>query len=119
MQYRELFRWTFAASGLWLIVSPFLLLGEQSAISNAVVGDAGTLMILGLLALTLASYSFSKHNQVRVNLGLAFGLIVAAAPWLVEFTEAVATWNAVIVGTVLVLTALYEVINCKPEQSSW
>jgi DMSO reductase anchor subunit len=108
MQNRELFRWTFAASGLWLILSPFLLLGGQSALSNDVVGDAGFLMILGLLALITASYRFSKHDLMRTYLGFALGLVLVAALWFVEFTEAIATWNAGIVGTVLALVALYE-----------
>jgi len=118
MRNRELFRWTFAASGLWLILSPFLLLGGQSAFSNAVIGDAGTLMIMGLLALIVVGYSFSKHELVRAYSGLALGLILVAAPWVVEFTETTAKLNAGIVGSVLALVALFEVYQHKPRHSA-
>ncbi|MEO3414937.1 SPW repeat protein [Roseovarius sp. CAU 1744] len=97
---------TFTTSGLWLLLSPFLLLGGQSALSNAVIGEAGTLMILGLLALFVAGYSFNRNELVRAYLGLVLGLFVFAAPWIVEFAETVATWNARIVGTILALIAL-------------
>ena len=80
MRNRELFRLTFTTSGLWLLLSPFLLLGGQSALSNAVIGDAGTLMILGLLALLVAGYSFNRHELVRAYLGLALGLLVFSCP---------------------------------------
>ena len=118
MRNRELFRWTFTASGLWLILSPFLLLGGQSAFSNAVIGDAGTLMIMGLLALIVAGYSCSKHELVRACSGLALGLILVAAPWVVEFTETTAKLNAGIVGSVLALVALFEVYQHKPRHSA-
>lgn len=108
MQNRELFRWTFAASGLWLILSPFLLFGGQSALSNAVVGDAGTLMIAGLFSLVIASYSSSKHDLVRVFSGTVLGFILIAAPSAFGFSEIIATWNAGAVGAILVLVALYE-----------
>ncbi len=55
MQNREVFRWSFTASqlhsftasGLWLILSPFMLFGGQSALGNALVGDAGLLILSG------------------------------------------------------------------------
>ena len=108
MQNRELFRWTFAASGFWLILSPFLLFGGQSALSDAVVGDAGTLMIAGLLALVIASYSFSKYDMARAFFGMVLGLVLIAAPSAFGFTTIIATWNAGLVGTILALVALFE-----------
>ncbi len=47
MQNREVFRRSFTASGLWLILSPFMLFGGQSALGNALVGDAGLLILSG------------------------------------------------------------------------
>lgn len=115
MGNRELFRWTFAASGLWLILTPFLLFGGHAPFPDAVVRDTGVLMLLGLLALIIASYSFSKHDQVRSFLGFTLGLAVVGAPWIAEFTGVIATWNAAIFGTMLVLVALYEIYQIKPE----
>jgi hypothetical protein len=111
MQNRELFRWSFAASGLWLMLSPFMLLGGQSDIGNALVGDAGLLIVSGLLALTLAGYGFKKHYLVQTYLGVSYGFILVAMPWVFGFTEPVTAWNAGLVGTVLVFAALYDVIH--------
>jgi hypothetical protein len=115
MQNRDLFRWTFTASGLWLILSPFLLLGGQSALSNAVIGDAGLLILSGLLALTVAGYGFNKHYLVQAYLGVSYGLVLVAAPWLFGFTEPVTAWNSGVIGTVLVLVALYGVFQEMPK----
>ena len=41
MQHRAVFRWTFAASGLWLMLSPFLLFAGEAAKSDLFVGEAG------------------------------------------------------------------------------
>ncbi|WP_299603462.1 SPW repeat protein [uncultured Tateyamaria sp.] len=115
MQNREAFRWTFTASGLWLILSPFMLLGGQSALSNALVGDAGLLILSGLLALTVAGYGHNKHYLVQTYLGVSYGLILVAAPWLFGFTEPVTAWNAGVVGTALVLAGLYVVFQKMPK----
>ena len=119
MQNREVFKWTFTASGLWLLVSPFILLGGQSALSDAVVGDAGVLMIAGLLALAIAGYSGSGYSLVRAFAGMVLGLVLVAAPSAFEFNEIIATWNAKIVGTILVLVALYEANQHKSKRKSW
>lgn len=108
MQNCDVFKWSFAASGLWLILSPFLLFGGQSALSDAAISDAGLLIVLGLLALTIAGYGFNKHYLVQTYLGISYGLILVAAPWMFGRTEIITTWNAGIVGTFLVLIALYE-----------
>ena len=115
MQDREFLRWTFTATGLWLMLSPFMLIGGQSALSNAVIGDAGLLIISGLLALTLAVYSFKKHYLIQTYLGVSYGLILVAAPWVFGFTQPMTAWNSGVVGTVLVLAALYEMFQKMPK----
>lgn len=115
MQNRELFRWTFTASALWLMLSPFLLLGGRSSFGTDVIGEAMTLLIMGLLALITASYSFSRYDRVRVYSGLALGLAFIGVPSVAGFTETVATWNAGLIGTVLALVALHEILQKKPE----
>ena len=115
MQDREFLRWTFTATGLWLMLSPFMLIGGQSALSNAAIGDAGLLIVSGLLALTLAGYSFKKHYLIQTYLAVSYGLILVAAPWVFGFTQPVTAWNAGFVGTVLVLAAIYEVFKRMPK----
>jgi hypothetical protein len=115
MQYRELFRWTFSGSGLWLMLSPFLLLGGQSSFGTDVVGEAMTLVIMGFLALIAASHSFSPYTRLRVYSGLTLGLAFIGVPQIAGFTEAIATSNCVLVGAGLTLVALLEVFQKTPQ----
>lgn len=108
MQSRELFRWTFSGSGLWLLLSPYLLLGGQSSFGTDVIGEAATLFIMGLLALITASYSYSSYERVRAYSGLALGLAFVGVPQVAGFTETIAIWNANLIGTTLALVAVYE-----------
>jgi hypothetical protein len=115
MRNQEFFRWTFTASGLWLILSPFMLLRGKSAPSGAVMGDAGLLILSGLLALTVACHGFNKHYLVQAYLGVSYGLALLAAPWVFGFTEPVTAWNFGIVGMVLILAPLYEAFQKMPQ----
>jgi hypothetical protein len=115
MQDREFVRWIVTATGLWLMLSPFILLGGQSALSNAVIGDAGLLIVSGVLALILAGYSFKRHYLIQTYLGVSYGLILVVAPWVFGFSEPVTAWNAGVVGAVLVLAALYEMFQKMPK----
>jgi ammonia channel protein AmtB len=113
MQNRELFRWAFAASGLWLIIAPFLLLDGTSTLGQGVAGGTGILMVLGLLALIIASLSFSKHDLMRRFSGMVLGLILIAFPWYLGSSEAASSWSAGIIGVILVLVAFYEVYQSE------
>ena len=109
MQNRELFRWTFAASGLWLIISPFLLLSDAANFGESVTRDTGIPMIAGMFALIIAGLSSSRHDLIRRFSGTVLGFVLIAAPWYLAFSEGISSWNAVIVGAALVLMALYEI----------
>ena len=117
MQNRELFKWTFVASGLWLILSPFLFLDLQSVSSKAATGDAGPLITMGLLALIVAGYGVRRHDLERAYFGFVVGLLLLIAPWVGAFSETIASWNAGIVGTLLALVALYRVYQHKSGHS--
>ncbi|MBU2868467.1 hypothetical protein [Pacificibacter marinus] len=53
MQYRAVFTWVFAASGLWLMRPPFLFFAGKAANSDLVVDEAVLLMISGFWALVI------------------------------------------------------------------
>ena len=55
MQHRAVFRWTFAAAGLWLMLSPFLLFATQAANSDPIIGEASLMIVSGLLASVVAA----------------------------------------------------------------
>lgn len=111
-----LFYLAFTASGMWLMLSPFLLLGGQEALSNANIGDAGLLILSGLVALTIAGYGFNKNSLVRTYLGVSYGFILVAMPWIFGFTNVVTAWIAGIIGTALVLAASYALFQRLPDR---
>ena len=118
MQHRAVFRWTFAASGLWLMLSPFLLFAGEAANSDLIVGEAGLLIISGFLALVIAAYSCSRHNLMPPYLGLILGLGVFLAPWLAEFADRLVTWNAAVIGVILSVVAFFEFLHDQPSPSN-
>ena len=98
----------FAASGLWLILSLILLFGGQSAFGNGVIGDTGILMMTGLLALIVASYSSREHRLVQIFSGMVLGWVLIAIPLYIRFAEKILDLNAGIIGGIMVSVALYE-----------
>lgn len=110
-QHRAVFRWTFAASGLWLMLSPFLLFAGEAANSDLTIGESGLVILSGLLALVIAGYSFSRHNLMPPYLGLVLGIGVSIAPWLAEFEDILATWNAAVIGVIMAVVAFFEFLH--------
>ena len=111
LRHRAMFRWVFAASGLWLMLSPFLLFAGQAVSSDVLFGETGAMIIAGLLALIIAGYSCSRHNLMSPYLGLVLGLALFIAPWLAEFADILATWNAAVIGVILSLVAFFEFLH--------
>ena len=118
MQHRAVFRWTFAASGLWLMLSPFLLFATHAANSDPIIGEASLMIVSGLLALVIAGYSCSRHNLMPPYLGLVLGLGLFIAPWLAEFADMLATWNAAVIGVILSVVAFLEFLHDQPAPSN-
>ncbi|SIT17663.1 SPW repeat-containing protein [Roseivivax lentus] len=105
-------RWIYASLGLWLLVSPFLLLGGQSSLMNARIGETSVLILGGLTALLLACLNKPWHDQVQMVAGVTLGLSMIAAPLALGLAEnSVAVWNAQIIGAVFVLSALFELYD--------
>ncbi|MFD2741481.1 hypothetical protein ACFSUD_18065 [Sulfitobacter aestuarii] len=103
------FRWVFASSGLWLIVSPFLLLGGEKSLMNAQVAGTGVLMFGGLVALWVACLDHPRQDLMQASAGLALGSSMIAVPLALGLNESsVAVWNAQVFGSVFVLSALFE-----------
>ena len=118
LQHRAVFRWTFAASGLWLMLSQFLLFAGQAVSSKLVIGEAGSMIIIGLLALVIAGYSYSRHNLMPPYLGLVLGLALIITPWLAEFVDILATWNAAVIGVILSVVAFFEFLHDQSAPSN-
>lgn len=112
MQTLDRFRLVYASLGLWLIVSPFLLLGGQASLMNARIGETGVLMLSGLVALWVACLNHPRQDLTQAMAGLVLGWSMIAAPSVLGLDESsVAVWNARVIGSVFVLSALFEVYD--------
>ncbi|AXI55470.1 hypothetical protein SuNHUV7_27190 (plasmid) [Pseudoseohaeicola sp. NH-UV-7] len=109
MHTHDKFRWVFASLGLWLIVSPFLLLGGEKSLMNARIGETAVLMLGGLVALWMACLNHPRQDLMQAIAGLTLGSSLIAAPLAFDLNESsVAVWNAQVIGSVFVLSALFE-----------
>tara|TARA_R110002094_G_scaffold55731_3_gene66669 strand:- start:37 stop:426 length:390 start_codon:yes stop_codon:yes gene_type:complete len=103
------FRWVYASLGLWLIVSPFLLIGGEKSLMNARIGETAVLMLSGLVALWVGCLNHPRQDLMQAMAGLTLGSLMIAAPLVLGLNESsVAVWNAQVIGSVFVLSALFE-----------
>ncbi len=95
--------WCDWALGIWLLLSPWVLLFEDDPIAtrNAVI--VGVLVVLT----EVVTLSYFRVWEEWIN--VALGAWLAASPWMLGTGHPVATANFVIVGTLIAALALYEV----------
>ncbi|MEH6648158.1 hypothetical protein [Sulfitobacter sp.] len=112
MQMHDKFRWLYASLGLWLIVSPFLLLGGQALLMNARIDETGVLMLSGLMALWVGCLNRPSQDLIQALVGLTLGSSMIAAAQVLGLSESsMAVWNAQVIGSVFVLSALLELYD--------
>lgn len=112
MHGHDRFRWSYASLGLWSILSPFLILGGQDSLMNARIGETGILMLGGLVALWVACLNHPRQDLMQAIAGLTLGALMIATPLLIGLNaSSVAVWNAQMIGSVFVLSALLEICD--------
>ena len=109
MRKHDKFRWVYASLGLWLIVSPFLLLGGEKSLMNERIIETAVLMLGGLVALWGACLNHPRQDLMQAVAGLTLGSSMIAAPMVLDLNESsVAVWNAQVFGAVFMLSAFFE-----------
>ncbi len=95
--------WTSWALGLWLLLSPWVLFfdNEPPALENALA--IGALVIIA----EIVELSIFRDWEEWINVGL--GAWLAISPWALGVANAAARWNFLIVGTLVIALALYEI----------
>jgi hypothetical protein len=99
--------------GIWMMVSPWALgyQAEMPPTANAV--------ILGVLIAAAALVALYKVMAWEEWVNVALGAWLAASPWLLGFTGIMpAMWNAVIVGIVVAVLALWA-LGTDKEIGGW
>jgi hypothetical protein len=95
--------WCDWALGIWLLLSPWILLFEQDAVAtrNAV--------IIGLLIVLTEAVTLSIFRVWEEWISVALGAWLVFSPWALPVTDSSARTNFVIVGLLVAGLALYEV----------
>lgn len=89
--------------GLWLIFSPFVL-GYQS---QAVLGNS---IVVGILVVGITSLKMFMPRQVSSwmsGIDFVLGAWLIVSPFILDYFDAVHTWNSLILGLVLASLSIW------------
>ena len=96
--------------GIWMIVSPWALRYQTDMTLNAVMSNAATsnAVILGILIAAAALIALFRVMAWEEWANVVLGVWLVISPWALGFSSlATAMWNAVIVGIVVAVLALW------------
>jgi SPW repeat len=95
--------WCDWALGIWLLLSPWILLFEKDAVAtrNAV--------IIGLLIVLTEAVTLSIFRVWEEWINVALGAWLVISPWVLPVTDSLARTDFVIVGLLVAGLALFEV----------
>jgi len=101
--------WCDWALGIWLMLSPWVLLFEYDAVAirNAV--------IVGFLVVAAEAVTLSVFQLWEEWINVALGAWLVVSPWVLGVTSAAATANFVVTGGVIAGLAIYEVWDASRE----
>jgi hypothetical protein len=95
--------WTSWALGLWLLLSPWALFfdNEPRALENA--------LAVGALLIITEIVELSVFHDWEEWINVVLGAWLAVSPWTLVIANGAARWNFLIVGTLVIALALYEI----------
>lgn len=95
--------WTSWALGLWLLLSPWALFfdNEPPALETA--------LAVGALVIIVEIVELSIFRDWEEWINVVLGAWLAISPWALGIASSAARWNFVIVGTLVIALALYEI----------
>lgn len=95
--------WTSWALGLWLLLSPWALFfdNEPPALENA--------LAIGALVIIVEIVELSIFRDWEEWINVVLGAWLAISPWALGIANSAARWNFLIVGTLVIALALYEI----------
>ena len=104
--------WCDWALGIWLILSPWILLFERDAVAtrNAV--------IVGFLVVLAEAATLTWFQVWEEWINVALGAWLAVSPWVLGVVDAAAKVNFIVVGALIAALALYEVWEVRRERAS-
>ena len=105
--------WCYWVLGIWMLLSPWILLFEKDSVAtrNAV--------IVGLLIVLTEAVTLSIFRVWEEWVNVALGAWLAISPWVLPITDSSARTNFVIVGLLVAGLALFEVweVSRRPDSA--
>jgi hypothetical protein len=102
------------ALGLWMIASPWTLKYQDVATAT------GNAVILGILIAAVALFALFRVMAWQEWANVALGIWLVISPWILGFNAVVpAMWNAVIIGVVAAVLALWALGTDKDIGGWW
>ena len=104
-------------AAFWLVISPFVLdRPKGSFVTTMNVTFGGLILIVAYFRMLLA------HRQAYLSwINAAFGILVAASPWVMHFPPTpVIQWHHIIVGLIVVILATCSaLLSMTQRESHW
>ena len=100
--------WAATALGIWIVFSPLIIpfLFPASGGTSAFV--AGNHFVVGVAVVVISWAAIATLQDWEEWVDVALGVWLASSPWVLGYTNATAlTWNATIVGAMLVLVSIW------------
>ena len=108
------YKWLPAATGIWLVLSPFVLFSQETLLRGMAVQESVAFMAFGIGVLVMSGAGDRSHLLARVAPAAAIGVLLIAAPELLSFTDhTVAVANAWLTGSALIALATWEVLASR------
>jgi uncharacterized membrane protein len=108
--YRDMFREMVAGATLPWTLAVSTLLGIWLMFSRLVFGASGAMAdsdhLVGALVVTISVIAMAEVGRSARFVNVAFGLWLLAAPWLLGVPSALALWNSVLCGVLLVALSI-------------
>lgn len=94
-------------AAIWLLISPFVL--GFRYVASATTNDVIFGIIIGILAAIRFFGAYAASSLSWINAVL--GLWILVSPWVLQYSySAVATWNSVIVGIIIIVLASWSAL---------
>jgi len=108
--------WLIALIGVWLIASNWLLSYSLPPAAPAQVGMAifWNASVSGFIAILLGAMALTAFRFWEEWADIVLGLWLVASPWVLGFADVSrATWNVVLSGLVIMLTAAWTLYDAE------
>jgi hypothetical protein len=97
--------------GIWLVASPWAL-GAYGSDSLPVGLPAWNFFLFGLIVAALGAAAYGSYHFWEDRIDILLGVWLVISPWILRYTENPPfTWNALLVGLLLIVLAAWALLR--------